>query len=475
MVNKIKTIFANMSWLVISQIIASICAFIWTILIAKYLGPSEFGIMGTAVSIASTFVFLADFGISTYIIRAISTDMNQEAKYLNNTLTLKLFLAILYFIITFIALLILGWNNYIILICMLFSLESVIKTFQDVLFASFKAHEVMKYQAYVTIFINVSLLLSLIFISFTDFGLIGVALAYIIVNLVALAYDLYLIRKNIIKPHLSINTSFFKHLIKAGFPFATISFLYTIYYSIDIIMLTNFSTTYDTGLYNSAYKLISVLTVFYTVYTSVIFPVMSKLFKNEEKLLNISFVKSIKYLLLATVPIATFIFFYGYDIINIYGPEFVEASGVLKILIWTVCFLFVNGACTLVLNASNEEYSVTKIYLFAALFNVGLNLILIPKYSIYGASVSTILSEVLILVLELYMIRKIGQLPNRGLILDIVKIVFASLTMGVILQVLQLNMWVAMVVSIIVYFTIIILIKTFDSDDKMIIKQIIGR
>ena len=256
MVNKIKTIFANMSWLVISQIIASICAFIWTILIAKYLGPSEFDIMGTAVSIASTFVFLADFGISTYIIRAISTDMNQEAKYLNNTLTLKLFLAILYFIITFIALLILGWNNYIILICMLFSLESVIKTFQDVLFASFKAHEVMKYQAYVTIFINVSLLFSLIFISFTDFGLIGVALAYIIVNLVALAYDLYLIRKNIIKPHLSINTKFFKHLIKAGFPFATISFLYTIYYSIDIIMLTNFSTTYNTGLYNSAYKLI---------------------------------------------------------------------------------------------------------------------------------------------------------------------------------------------------------------------------
>lgn len=475
MVNKIKTIVTNMSWLVISQLIASVCAFIWTILIAKYLGPSEFGIMGTAISIASTFVFLADFGISTYIIRAISTDMEHEEKYLNNSITLKFFLAILYFIITFLSLLILGWDNYIILICLLFSCESVIKTFQDVLFASFRAHEEMKYQAYVNIFINVSLLITIITISCTDFGLIGVALAYIIINLIALGYDLYLIRKNIIKPHLSINTMFFKHLIKAGIPFATISVLYTIYYSIDIIMLTQFSSTYDTGLYNSAYKLISVLTLFYTVYTSVIFPVMSKLFKNEKKLMKVSFIKSIKYLLLATIPIAVFIFFYGYDIINIYGSEFVEASGVLKILIWTVCFLFVNGACTLILNASHEEYSVTKIYLAAAVFNVALNLVLIPKYSLYGASASTILSEILIFVLEMYMIRKIGQLPNRHLVFDIIKIILASLIMGIILQVLQLNMWVAMVVSVIVYFTAIILIKTFDSDDKMIIKQIIGR
>ena len=378
-------------------------------------------------------------------------------------------------LITFIALTILRWNNYIILICLLFSAESVIKTFQDSLFASFRAHEQMKYQAYVNIFINVSLLITLIIITFTDFGLIGVALAYIIVNIIALGYDYYLIRRHIIQPHLSLNISFFKKLIKAGFPFATISFLYTIYYSIDIIMLTHFSSTNATGLYNAAYKLISVLTVFYSIYTSVIFPVMSKLFKNENKLMNISFVKSIKYLLLVTVPIAVYIFFYGFDIINIYGPKYVGASGVLKILIWTVCFLFVNGACTLVLNASHEEYSVTKIYIVAALFNVGLNLILIPKYSIYGASVSTILSEILILILEMHMIKKINQLPDKHLIFDICKIIIASIILAIVLQVLNLNMWLAIIVSVIVYFVIIILLRTFDSDDKLIIKQIIRK
>lgn len=475
MANKIQTIFFNMSWLVISQIIASVCAFIWTIISARYLGPSEFGIMGTAISFATTFVFLSDFGISTYIIRAISTDLDNEAKYLNNTLTLKLFLAVLYFIVTFIALIFLGWNNYLIFICLLFSTESIIKVFQDTLFASFKAHEKMKYQAYVNIFINISLLFIIIAITFTNLGLIGITLAYVLVNLIALGYDLYLIKKHIITPHFSFNPKFYKTLIIAGLPFAATGFLYTIYYSIDILMITEFLNTYATGLYNSAYKLITVLTLFYSVYTSVIFPVMSKLFKNEKNLLNISFIKSIKYLLLVTIPIAVFIFFYGYDIIHIYGSEFVEASDILKILIWTVCFLFVNGACSLILNASHEEYSVTKIYLIAATFNVILNLILIPKYSVYGASVATILSEILILILELYMINKINQLPDKHLIIDISKILLASSILGIVLYLANLNMWIAIIVSLIIYFPILILIKIFDDVDKQIIKQIINR
>lgn len=475
MASKVKTVFANMSWLMVSQIITSICAFIWTILTAWYLGPSEYGIFGTAVSFSVIFAVFADFGVTTYIVRSISTDLDNESKYLNNAITLKVFLAIIYLFIVFLALMILGWDNYVVVICMLFAFENLIKSFHGVLYSSFQAHEQMKYQAITNTILNVLTLLFIVLVTATDFGLMGITFAYIIANLVALVYAVLAIRRHIIVPHFSFNPGFYKVLIKAGLPFALTGLFYTIYYSIDIVMITQFASTYDTGLYNSAYKLINVLTLFYSIYTAVVFPVMSKLFTNEKDLLRLSFVKSIKYLMLVTVPIAVFTFFYGYDIIAIYGSEFIEAGGVLKVLIWTVCFLFINGACSMILNASHEEYSVTKIYSVAAVFNVILNLILIPEYSVYGASVATVLSEILILVLEMYMIGKINQLPDRHFVYDMLKVIVSSGILAVVLYYLDLNLWLAMIVSVIVYFAVFILIRGLDDEDKLIVRQIIGR
>lgn len=475
MTNKVKNVFANMSWLMISQILTSICAFFWTILSARYLGPSEYGIFGTAVSVASIFGVFATFGVFTYLVRAISTDPENENKYIGNTLTLKIFLAFIYMVMILLTLFILGWNRYVIGICMLFALEYIIKSYHDVFFSSFQAHEKMKYQAITNIIITIFTLVGIVLVAFTDWGLTGIAMVYIIANFIALIYAVYAFRANIIKPSLEFDFSFYKILLKAGIPFALTGLFYTIYYSIDLTMLTHLASSYQTGLYNSAYKLINVLTLFYTIYTAVVFPIMSKLFTGEKDLLRLSFMKSIKYLTLVTIPISVFTLLYGNDLIMIYGSQYAEAGGVLKVLIWTVCFLFINGACTLLLNASHKEYSVTKIYVIAAIFNVVLNFIMIPQYSVYGAAFSTVLSEILILILEGYMIKKIGQLPDRHLIDDILKICVASLILGIVLYVLDLNVWLAMIVSVIVYFIAIILLRTVDSDDKLIIKQIMGR
>lgn len=85
-------------------------------------------------------------------------------------------------------------------------------------------------------------------------------------------------------------------------------------------MLENIVGRYPTWIYNATYKLISVLTLFYSAYITVIFPVMSKFFKNNANLLLISFEKSIKYLMIIMIPIAVATMFYSLYIIQlIYG------------------------------------------------------------------------------------------------------------------------------------------------------------
>ena len=58
--SRVRTVFANMSWLMFSQIITSVCAFVWTILTARYFGVSDYCLLGTATYFATIFGVCAD-------------------------------------------------------------------------------------------------------------------------------------------------------------------------------------------------------------------------------------------------------------------------------------------------------------------------------------------------------------------------------------------------------------------------------
>lgn len=474
--NQIKSIFKNMSWLMASQIITSVLAFFWTIFIARYLGVSDYGIFGFAVSLSGMFAILCDLGISTHIVRSIATNHDFAKDYLGNAIPLKVMLTFIYIFV--ILALLLFWNSskLVIYITLLFVIEAVIKNFCGLFNGTFQAHEKGKYQAIANIILAILSFVLILIAILLNTGLNGITWAYVLANMFTLVYTGYALVKYITIPKIQFNFGFWKKLIIWGIPFALTGIFYTIYYSIDIVMLTQLIGDFATGIYNATYKLINVLTLFYAIYTAVIFPVMSKLYKKESSLLKASFEKSTKYLLMVTIPICIATLFYSNDIIQfVYGNQYNQAGVVLQILIWTVCFLFINGAAATALNASHKEYSVTKIYSVAAVFNVVLNLFLIPKYSYIGASVATVLSEILILILALYSLNKVNIRLSKHSVLDIVKIASSSVILGVFLYILKLNIWIAIPVSIIIYLVLLYVTKTFDDGDKYIIKRIVGK
>ena len=474
--SRVQTIFKNMSWLLISQIIASICAFIWTILMARYLGVSKFGIFGFAVSLTGMCSILFDLGIGFYSVRHIATDYDSAPKFLGNIIPLKGLFSIIGFIIILIILLLMKADELTIIITLLFAIEMNTKKFVELMNATFQAFEEGKYQGIGNTLLNVLLFIFILIAIFTDLGLYGIAIAYIMANIIALVYEYYILNRQYVKPKYEFDKEFCKRITLASLPFAVSVILSSIYYSIDVVMLTNMIGDYATGIYNASYKLISVLTLFYSIYGAVIFPVMSKFYKNDESMLLVSYEKSIKYLLMIIIPIAIATIFYSTDLVHLfYGHKYDAASSVLSILIWTVCLLFVSGAGNTLLNASHKEVSVTKIYLIAAIFNVVMNLILIPRFSYNGAAVTTVLSDVLIVVVQSYVIYKLGHRPNKKLYSDIVKIIIGSGILGIALYFLHMNMWVALPVGIIIYFATIYLLRVFDNDDKYVIKEILGK
>ena len=181
-------------------------------------------------------------------------------------------------------------------------------------------------------------------------------------------------------------------------------------------------------------------------------------------------------MVLIIIPISVYIFYYSRPIIDlIYNNQYSLASSSIQILIWTVSFLFINGAASILLNAISKERIVTKIYIVAAVFNIIVNLIFIPSFGYDGAAMATVLSEILITFLTLYYILKTDFKPDFTLLKDLLKIILCGLILIVMLYVINVSLWLAIPIISIVYLILLFVTRTIDDTDKYIIKELLNK
>ena len=276
--NQIKSIFKNTSWLSFSQILTSICAFLWTILRARYLGVSDYGIVSFAISYTSLIGIFIDLGMSTYIIREIAKHKEMLFKYMNNILLFKFILAITIFFISGLILYFLGYSHLTILVSLIFTIEIIIISMTTFLNGIFQALEEVKHQAIGSILNSGFLLIGILITIFFNFGVLSIAIAYTIAYSIFFIYVFLKIIQKFGMPQFELDLEFIKGVLIRSIPFGLTNFFYTIYFSIDIVMLSYLTGDYATGLYKSAYNIITVFTTFFVVYHSVVFPIMSKFF-----------------------------------------------------------------------------------------------------------------------------------------------------------------------------------------------------
>lgn len=474
--SQIKAIFKNTSWLSISQVLTSVCAFLWTILIARYLGVTDYGIVSFAISFTGLIGIVMDLGMTTYITREIAKNKDLLFRYMNNIFIFKLILSTILFFISGLILYILGYSHLTIIVTLIFTIEIIIMSITTFLNGIFQAFEQLKYQAIGSILNSGFLLLGILITIFFNLGVISIAIAYTIAYLIFFIYVFLKYIKKFNFPRFELDLKFIKKVLIDSLPFGLTNFFYTIYFSIDIVMLFYLSGDYATGLYKSAYNIINVFTTFFVVYQSVVFPVMSKFFKESQDLIKVSYELSVKYLLLIIIPLSVGVFYYARPLVDlIYRNQYSLASTPVQILIWTVLFLFINGTASVLLNAIDKEKTVTKIYIIAAAFNVCLNMVLIPAYSYDGAAIATVLSEILITFLTLYYIFKTDYKPDLNLLKNIIKLIACGIILAVVLYYIHVSMWLAIPIGLIVYLIALLITRSIDDTDRYIIKELLGK
>src|SRR3989338_5257876 len=90
----VKKITSNFLSLITAQVVYKIFTFAMIIMMARYLGPDAFGGFSYASSFVWIFLFIADFGFAELFIRDAASDKGLIERYVNNIVTLKIFLSI---------------------------------------------------------------------------------------------------------------------------------------------------------------------------------------------------------------------------------------------------------------------------------------------------------------------------------------------------------------------------------------------
>jgi O-antigen/teichoic acid export membrane protein len=231
------------------------------------------------------------------------------------------------------------------------------------------------------------------------------------------------------------------------------------------------------GWYNAAYRLIFIFISLYSVYMVSIFPVMSGFYKTSKKSIKIVYERSFKFLLIISIPIAvTTTLLADKIILLIYGAGYIPSIIALQILIWTIVFMFVNNLSLNLLGSVNRPLIVAKIIAAGAVFNIILNILLIPKFSYIGSSAATVITELLMIPIFIHILLKTEYTETSALIKDLPRILVSNMVLiPVIIYLNNLNLFLIILIATSSYIVMILLTKTLDSDDLSLIKSLLKR
>lgn len=465
-----KLLIKNTISLSIAEAVYMVCGFLSNILIARYLGASDFGQWAFAFAFLTLFLVFMDAGLSPLMIREIAQNKENAKKFLSNSLALKILLSMGTILLIFLINQFSGKpqivKTLIYLVTFYFIFNSASEFFRSV----FRGYEKMKFEGFFKIFQSILVLGLIIAVIKFNYGIVSLMQVHLFSSLLTLLLTIWFISKKFIKFSIEIDWNYCKTILKIAYPFALSSVFILIYYFIDTVMLSYLKGDQVTGWYSAAYKILLVFNAWAYLVYNVTYPTLSRLFKNNlDNFLKLCSVVS-KIIMGIGLPIIVGAFVLApYFIPLLLGEQFAMSIIIFQILIWSIPFLFFETTFSIGLQASGLQKEFMKATACGAIFNIVANLILIPYFSFYGAAVATVLTQILITIFVYFKFTKKYKFNWKE---HLPTTILASVISGIILFVLIkiFNLWITIFAGIAVYiFTFYLIQKINKTDYKQLI------
>lgn len=369
--------------------------FLVTVVVARYLGPEDFGIFSYAISVAALFAAAGHMGLSGLVVREIVKNPEERGVVLGTTLALKFIGMLLgYFSLLGYAALYEGFASIEFKVLAIAGAVLLFRPF-DIVDFWFQAFVKARY---VTIARLTGLLAgSVLKISFVALGLS--VFFFVAANLFqAVIVAMALLVMYGLKSELKISSWTFcwskaKELFSQGWVIYLGSIFAVIYLKVDQVMLRWFEGSESVGIYAVAAQLSEAWYFVPAAIVASFFPKLIKLREESEAQFNKRLQQLFDLLFILAACVALIMTLLSeWLILLFFGEHYAESASILVIHIWAAIFIFMRAAFSKWILIQNALIFSLITQGLGAFVNVVLNYFLIPEFGAQGAAYATLIS-----------------------------------------------------------------------------------
>lgn len=477
----------------IGSILGRVAGYLFRIVVARGLGPEEYGLISLGIATISMIGLFTSLGLQKGVTRYVSLYKGRGDKEgIKGTITsslkmlfpLRLLLGIALFLFSEWISINIFQEPSLSLVLKIMAAAIVIRAFKLPFNSAIQAFQRMDYLVYSN---NISVYFSRVGLAallvLLGYGVLGVAFAFVVAIAIGTIVSFYLLQRKVfpvIKSKVGAS-KMGKELFLYSWPLMITGVAGFITGWVDTLMLGWFKNAEVVGFYNAARPTAQLLGAAPHAFGTIFFPVLSELHgRGKEKEMEEVFHTVTKWVLIIALPIAILLILLSPQILKLlFGSTYVVASTALGILV--TGFLFSNYFMTS--RRLLETVGFTKLLLYissiTALLNLVLNYLMIPLLGMEGAAIATGTSVAIGGILAGSMTkRKTGFLPITE---DVGKVVVAGLgalfplLIVPVFQFLEKTILVIASTSLIylsLYLVLLALLNSFDSKDLVVLRAI---
>lgn len=396
-----RKIFLNTGYQIFAKVIISILGLVSTGYLARYLGTSGFGEYSLVFSFVGIFVIFADFGLGTLLTREMAAGRASQ-DYFAQVFTLRFLFSTVAFILAAIAVFFFPYSSAVKTGVVIASVGNFFLLLSSLFWSTFQAEfrfEKIAFAQIIAAAISAILAISGVFWGLPFFFFI---FAVLVGNFFGFLISLKLVAQD--KGFFLIDFGGFKKILSETWPLGAGLIVSVAYFKIDSLILSFFrnpEVTPDLGLYSAAYKPFEVMIVFGGFFLQTLFPFFSSTLKSADFIPR--FKKFFYYSLLLSAVMTVLLLVLAKPIILVLGgAKFLPAIKSLQILSLATSVSILAGFFLSVALAGGKQVLLLKFSLIALILNLVLNLIVIPKYSFIGASWTTVVTQIFILLSSVF-------------------------------------------------------------------------